>query len=173
MSTTNDEAQQLIDYLKAQHEQNPEISVRGLLAQATEVFVENPSEVVVALPPPSITRLWSTENGEETVNSWGGRVWCIRDLRAAVAGQPVFDLPLSLIPLREHSFDCPDIVEFARHMKHVNDADLEDPVIMDEYGWVMDGRHRIVRALVEGRHNIKCVKLPDGLNPSFYKTDSK
>lgn len=169
MSTTND----AIDYMKALHEAHPALSVRGLLAQATEVFVDNPSEVVVALPPPSITRLWSTGNGEENVNSWGGRVWRIRDLRAAVAGQPVFDLPLSVIPLRSHEFDCPDIVEFARHMKHVNDVDLEDPVIMDEYGWIMDGRHRIVRALVEGHHSIKCVKLPSGLTPSFYKTDSK
>ncbi len=169
MSTTND----AIDYMKALHEQNSEMPLSYLLERTREIFCEDAPTCEGFPNPPSITRLWSTENGEENVNSWGGRVWRIRDLRAAAAGQPVFDLPLSVIPLREHSFDCPDIVEFARHVKHVNDVGLEDPVIMDEYGWIVDGRHRIVRALVEGKTTLRCVKLPAGLTPSFYRTDSK
>jgi len=169
MSTTND-AVEMIDYLKSMLEVSPALTIAQLLKDAACVFG---TEAAPDLPAPSINRVWSVENGEESVDSWGGRVWRIRDLRAAVAGQPMFDLPLGLIPLRHFEFACPDIVEFARHMKHVLEVDVDDPVIMDEYGWVMDGRHRIVRALMDGKEAVRCVKLPDGLTPSFYKNDSK
>ena len=118
--------------------------------------------------PPAVTRFWDAGNsGDESVCSWGGRVWRIRDLRAAVAGQPTFMFPLSLIPLTEHKFECPDILEFARHMLHVQEADLDYPVIMDEKGWIMDGRHRIVKALLNGWTEIPCVQLPHGLTSSY------
>ena len=168
MTDATDKKQQLIDYLKALRRAEPEMTIDDLIKDARYVFgtterCGTPSGI-------PIERLWSAENGEETVNSWGDRVWRVRDLRAAVKDQPVFDLPLALVPLREHKFDCPDIVEFARHMRHVQDADTDDPVIMDEWGWVMDGRHRIVKALIEGRESIKCVRLPHGMNPSYYKS---
>jgi hypothetical protein len=41
------------------------------------------------------------------------------------------------------------------HMKAVNDADLEKPIILDEDGELMDGRHRMMKAMLTGAETIK------------------
>ena len=49
------------------------------------------------------------------------------------------------------------------HMQAVNDADLNYPIILDEDGEVMDGRYRIMKALLTNRDTIKAVRF--GINP--------
>ena len=44
-------------------------------------------------------------------------------------------------------------------MKRVQQADLNCPIILDESGFVMDGWHRIAKALFEGRKTIKAVRF--------------
>lgn len=114
--------------------------------------------------PPEVRRLWERDN--ESVKSFCGGSWRIRDLLAATADLPVFDLPLSLFPFNDHSFDAKDIYEFAQHYIHVRDADPDEPVVMDELGRVIDGRHRLVKALIEGRESVPCRKIPQGTKPS-------
>lgn len=109
---------------------------------------------------PVVAPIWDDSN--ESVKSWGGRTWRVRDLRKVVEDQEVFDLPLSLIPLNDHRFEADDLYEFAQHMLHVRNSDLSIPIIMCERGRVIDGRHRIVKALLEGRDTIRCVKIPEG-----------
>lgn len=116
--------------------------------------------------PPSIFRKWNS--GDEKVTSYSGRVWCVRDLRNAVKDQPVFELPLAFVPVSSHSFDCGDLVEFAQHMLHVQQADLTDPIIMDNRGQIIDGRHRVVKALLEGLKTIPCKRVPDDVLPSHF-----
>ena len=45
------------------------------------------------------------------------------------------------------------------HMKAVRDCDLDYPIIMDEDGDVMDGRHRIMKAILEDQKTIKAVRF--------------
>lgn len=58
------------------------------------------------------------------------------------------------------------LIGFARHMKHVMEADLSYPIIIDEWGQPIDGRHRIVKALIEGHETIKAVRVPVGTHPT-------
>ena len=60
--------------------------------------------------------------------------------------------------------------EMVMHMKTVQSADLNFPIILDEDGELMDGRHRIMRAMLEGRETIKAVRFDE--NPSPDKVDS-
>lgn len=60
----------------------------------------------------------------------------------------------------------------APEMGRVLTADLDYPIILHPEGWVMDGCHRIVRALREGRSTIRAVRFtyetlpsPDEINP--------
>ena len=53
--------------------------------------------------------------------------------------------------------------EMVMHINAVNDADLDYPIILDEDGELMDGRHRLMKALVEGRKTIKAVRFD--INP--------
>ena len=51
------------------------------------------------------------------------------------------------------------------HMKAVNDADLDKPIILDEDGELMDGRHRLMKAMLLGHENIKAVRFDENPSP--------
>ena len=55
------------------------------------------------------------------------------------------------------------------HFKAVVAADLDCPIILEEDGDIMDGRHRIMKAMYEGRDTIKAVRFD--ANPSPCKED--
>lgn len=59
---------------------------------------------------------------------------------------------------------CRDVVDHARLMR---DCDLSYPVILSKDGGVMDGMHRICRALLEGRDSIEAVRLLDDPEPDY------
>jgi hypothetical protein len=47
----------------------------------------------------------------------------------------------------------------ARHAQLVNEVDPSHPIILGVDGEVMDGMHRVVRALIEGRTTIAAVRF--------------
>ena len=44
-------------------------------------------------------------------------------------------------------------------MKRVLNTDLNYPIILNEEGFIMDGWHRVTKALLEGRETIKAVRF--------------
>ncbi|HVB06500.1 MAG TPA: hypothetical protein VNF07_09690 [Acidimicrobiales bacterium] len=50
--------------------------------------------------------------------------------------------------------------EIVEHLVLVQSAELAYPVILGADGRVMDGMHRIARALVEGRSHVAAVRFP-------------
>ena len=83
------------------------------------------------------------------------------------------DLPVMNIPLEHlntyHVWDKLTLREMLTHMQAVNNADLKYPIIMDEDGEIMDGRHRIMKAILTGKKTIKAVRFIE--NPSPCKRD--
>lgn len=61
--------------------------------------------------------------------------------------------------------------ELAGHIISVNNADLRYPIILDEDGEIMDGRHRVLKALVTQKENIRFVRFDK--NPKPCKTTKK
>jgi hypothetical protein len=55
--------------------------------------------------------------------------------------------------------------ELVGHMKAVLDADLSFPIILDEDNEIMDGRHRLMKAMLEGRETIKAVRFEENPDP--------
>jgi len=55
--------------------------------------------------------------------------------------------------------------EMVMHMRAVNDADLSMPIILDEDGELMDGRHRIMKAMLTGAETIKAVRFDENPPP--------
>ncbi|MDQ6746414.1 MAG: hypothetical protein M3Z27_10435 [Actinomycetota bacterium] len=47
------------------------------------------------------------------------------------------------------------------------EADLSYPIILGHDGRVMDGMHRIARALLEGRNEIDAVRFTSPLEPDY------
>jgi len=123
---------------------------------------------IPAWPQRSIDRIWQQGGRNEQVGQGKDGTWRVSELREVVKDQPVFQVPLAFLPLKEHEFDnSHGLVSFARHMKHVMECDLSYPIIFDEYGSILDGRHRIVKALIEGHTTIAAVRVPEGSKPTM------
>ena len=56
---------------------------------------------------------------------------------------------------------------FADHMILVRDTDLAHPIILCAQGRLMDGMHRVVKALTLGQTHIKAVRFPVTPDPDF------
>lgn len=126
--------------------------------------------------PPSwpitpIERKWDQADRLEEI-SGDSDIWRVSDMQKLVEDLPEFDVPLAFLNLGRPNFNSTDeegLYGFAQHMKHVMEADLSVPVIFGPCGEIMDGRHRIVKALLEGRATIKGKRIPFGTRPTFRK----
>ncbi|MBC8403418.1 MAG: hypothetical protein H8E14_18185 [Candidatus Marinimicrobia bacterium] len=59
---------------------------------------------------------------------------------------------------------CRAIVE---HMRLIEETDLSFPIILSSDGRVMDGMHRVAKALLEGRETIEAVKFNQDPEPDY------
>lgn len=59
----------------------------------------------------------------------------------------------------------PTIREVAGHCQRINEADFSKPVIINDNGRLMDGGHRLARALLEGRKTVKAVRFTEMPEP--------
>jgi hypothetical protein len=89
------------------------------------------------------------------------RVWNVARLILHSKDLPVFDIPVAAIYIGANVFDdrISNAKSLAEHVKRVQEADFSYPVLMDPHGFIMDGWHRVVKALVEGRETIKAVRF--------------
>ena len=67
----------------------------------------------------------------------------------------------------------PTVRSIVDHMRLVNDADLSSPIIIDPDGRLMDGMHRVAKALLLGQATIAAKRLPVLPEPDHtdYQTD--
>ena len=102
-----------------------------------------------------------------------GNGWQATTLIAYVKSQEleVFDLPLIAIDIAVNPFTVNDIHQFVCHMKRCQKTDLKYPVIMDESGYIIDGWHRVSKALILGHETIKAARFKE--NPPFDYLGSK
>jgi hypothetical protein len=57
--------------------------------------------------------------------------------------------------------------QLAEHVRLLNETDLTYPIILSADGRVMDGMHRVVKALMEGRVTISAVQFDVQPEPDF------
>lgn len=76
-----------------------------------------------------------------------------------------FDLPLAGVDLSGVIWNDCNIFMLAFHCKKVMEADLSKPIILDWNGAIADGRHRIIKAIIEGRKTIKAVRITWTVTP--------
>jgi hypothetical protein len=57
--------------------------------------------------------------------------------------------------------------EVSEHAQLIRDCDPAFPVILSSDGRVMDGMHRVCRALLDGRMEVEAVRFPSDPEPDF------
>lgn len=86
--------------------------------------------------------------------------WDVANLLEASADLPVVQVPLSQIAELDENYwyldgqGEPTPRSLAEHMKLVAAADLQFPILLCARGRVMDGMHRVTKAVLEGRTTI-------------------
>jgi len=71
------------------------------------------------------------------------------------------EIDLSVIDLSKYSFVTADLFDFIVHYKLTQNANLDYPVIVNQKGTIIDGRHRLCKALIEGKKKLKGIMIID------------
>lgn len=90
-------------------------------------------------------------------------LWYTQRLWIESADLVPFDIKIA--DVQELDWNCwfdsrePTLREVARHARRIQDADLQYPIILNDDGSLMDGGHRLCKALLEGRDTIQAVQF--------------
>lgn len=91
---------------------------------------------------------------------WGNRVWKVARLIALAEGLEPFDIPVKHLNICGlYPKEIETTKDFVYHVEKVLEADLDYPIILDDEGYVMDGRHRVIKALLGKKETIKAVRF--------------
>lgn len=104
----------------------------------------------------------------------GDRAWHIETVWQAAEGMPVEEVLVSAI--REIDEDCwfhgeaATVRAVVQHVRQIQEADLSLPVILSSDGQVLDGMHRVAKAVLGGHGTVLARRLlrdpdPDWLLP--------
>jgi len=81
------------------------------------------------------------------------------DLHELAKDLPTFKMPLEGINLNERPWGEPNINSFCYHIKRIENCNFDYPIILTPTGYICDGWHRVVKAIIEGRETITAVRL--------------
>lgn len=100
-------------------------------------------------------------------------VWDVHRLIRAAKGLDVVNVPIDEIAEIDENwwYQEPGVEptprSFARHMEQVRKTDLSYPILLCADGRLMDGMHRVVKALSEHCLHIRAVRFPVTPAPDF------
>ena len=98
-----------------------------------------------------------------TIRNGQKLVWYTKRLWRESADLPQFEILVS--DIQELDMNCwfearePTLKEVAQHAVRIRDADLKYPIILNSDGSLMDGGHRVCKALIEGREKVTAVRF--------------
>lgn len=108
-------------------------------------------------PPP--VKFASIEPLQGQYHDGSGAYWNVARLIDATKELKSFDAPLASLDLRREIWEGSNMADLAYHCRKVAGGDLSKPIIIAWDGSIADGRHRIIKALVEGKRTIKAVRM--------------
>jgi len=107
--------------------------------------------------PIELPNLWDGLKNQNV--SYEGSRWTIAHLVECAKELEVFDLDIKSFSFANTVSFGNDLLTIAAHVKKVNDADLKYPIILHPEGYILDGRHRMTKALISGKDTIKAVRF--------------
>ena len=104
---------------------------------------------------------WPTDDGRSDA-------WDVDRLIELTDGFSVEEVPIdSIWQLDSPHWGTVTPRDMAEHVRCVDETDLTHPIILSADGRVMDGMHRVVKALMEGRTTISAVRFDVQPEPDF------
>lgn len=87
------------------------------------------------------------------------KTYLVNDLVEASKDFEVFDLDINSMYFDYQAPCSNDLLDFAFHYIKVDEADLKYPIILHPTNVILDGRHRLIKALLRGDEKIKAVRF--------------
>lgn len=88
-----------------------------------------------------------------------GKDFSIAELVKHSEKTPTTIVPIEAIDMSYFIADKSDIIEFCEHMKRVMKAEMKYPILLAPNGTLLDGRHRLAKAIIEGHKTVKLKRL--------------
>ena len=101
----------------------------------------------------------------------GPKRWNVAGLVEKAKDLPVQEMSMTALNIYDIHPKIETMRSFVAHIKSVLAADMQYPIILDDEGFIMDGRHRVAKALLEGHETIKFVRFETDPNPDFMDAD--
>ena len=91
---------------------------------------------------------------------WRGKeYWKESTLWEAAKDLTPFEIPIVALDTSFSPWELENINQIVYHFDRVSKVESRYPIILDEFGNVRDGFHRILKAITEGKSTIKAVRL--------------
>lgn len=100
-----------------------------------------------------------------------GNYYSVAKLLDDAKDLPVFDCPLAALDLTGEVWEGSNMFHLAWHVKKVMRANLDIPILLDWNGCIADGRHRVIKAIAQGKRTIKAKRMT--WKPEPCRTDKK
>jgi hypothetical protein len=103
--------------------------------------------------------------------SLGERAWHVETVWHAAQGTQVVEVPVAAT--REIDEDCwfrggsATVRAVAQHARQIQEADLSLPIILSADGQVLDGMHRIAKAVLSGYATVSAQRLSRDPDPDW------
>ena len=112
-----------------------------------------------------INKAWDFKTAQTITIS--GKIYNVHECIAKSLDIPVVELEVDLMNIDYASPNGNSVRSFVEHMKSVMEADLSYPIVLNENGANIDGRHRLCKALYLGKSHIKSVRFESDNDASF------
>lgn len=108
--------------------------------------------------PPKI-RFGRIEPLQDYYKDGDGNLYSVAKLIDDTKHLKPFDAPVAGLDISGRIWSGCDMFDLAWHCNKVNKADLTKPIIIAWDGAIADGRHRIIKAIIQGKRTIKAVRM--------------
>ncbi len=103
-----------------------------------------------------IDKPWEFDDQSITI---GDKIYNIYAAIQLAESLPVINLTIADMYIGYPSPCYDNFRSFISHIKCVNDADLKYPILLNENNVIMDGKHRLAKAILLGRKTIKAKRF--------------
>lgn len=101
----------------------------------------------------------------------GNQGWNVTTLHEEARKLPIQTMPVSAIDTSIKMWKCATHTDIIRHVIATMNADLSYPIILSEDGEIMDGWHRVTKAIATGVPTIKFVRFKENPAPDKYREE--
>lgn len=132
--------------------------------------------VAVLVWSPHVIERSETGAVRKQYHFWRGETgldaWDVDRLIRLSRDLPVIDVDVSAIGEVDTVYwfdetETPTVRRVVDHLRLINEVDVAHPIIVGPDGRVMDGMHRVARAMLEGRPTIRAVRFEQLPEPDY------